>query len=427
MQFQICLVGLNHRTAPIEIRERFSLNGISARDLNLIEDSGPIREVMILSTCNRVEILIVGDKEKNLKEFIIKKWANFCEREPRELMQYVYTYIDSDAISHLFSVASGLDSMVVGEPQILGQIKDAYREALENNTAHMVLNRLLERTFSVAKRIRTETKISQSAVSVSYAAVELAKEIFPDLKSSKALLIGAGEMAELAAIHLLNAGVKEFFITNRTYERAVELANKFKVNVISFTSLLDFLTSVDILITSTGSEQPIIKIDDVKRVMKKRKYRPIFIIDIAVPRDVDPDVNNLDNVYLYDIDDLQGVVEENLALRKEEAKIAKNIIKQEVKAFNKWWMRLELSPTIKELLEWSETIARKELNKSLKKIKDKASQEIKKEMELLAVNISKKICYAPILFMKSKVTNENDKEQYVSLIREIFSLDKNED
>ena len=429
MDFQICIVGLNHRTAPIEVRETFALNNVSPKELGIINDLSPIREAMILSTCNRVEILTVGEKGKEIDKMVLESWAKFCGKGYGEIFPYIYVFFDEKAISHLFAVASGLDSMVVGEPQILGQIKDAYRDALKDGTIHVVLNRLLEKTFSVAKKIRTETKISQNAVSVSYAAVELAKEIFPDLKSSKALLVGAGEMAELAAMHLINCGVKEFFITNRTFERAKELANRFKLKPIRFSELFDFLAKVDIVITSTGSERPIIKVDDVQKVMKIRKYRPIFIIDIAVPRDVDPDVNRLDNVYLYDIDDLQGIVEENLALRKEEAKKAQEIIAEEVKNFKEWWIKLELSPTIKELLNKAEEIALKECKRSLKKFKKgkiSSLDQIEDELRLLATNVSKKICYGPILFLKEKVKDETKKRQFVGLIREMFGLDKEE-
>ena len=310
MKKEIHLVGLNYKTAPVEVRERFALTDPEILAKGVVPIDSVVRECLILSTCNRVEITTVARGE-GAKNHLLRQWATVCGRKVEELTPYVYHYKGSEAVRHLFSVAASLDSMVLGEPQILGQLKDAYRAALEQRNARVILNRLLHKAFSTAKRVRTETAVASSAVSISYAAVELAKRIFEDFGQIKAMLIGAGEMAELAAAHLVNAGIASIRVTNRTYERAVQLASRFNGEAAPFDLLLEHLAEVDIVISSTGAHEPIIRAADMKKVLKERKHRPMFFIDIAVPRDIDPDVNSLDNIYLYDIDDLKEVVEEN--------------------------------------------------------------------------------------------------------------------
>jgi len=345
MRNDIYLLGLNHKTAAVEIREKFALSECFATDVQPFPLAPPLREILVLSTCNRVEILAVGDcacAGRDVPSAVIERWAALRGQDEDELRPYVYVHQGMDAVRHLFNVASSLDSMVVGEPQILGQIKQAYAHAVTQNTAKVILNRLLHKAFSVAKRVRTETEIGSSAVSISYAAVELAKRIFGDMSEYSAMLIGAGEMAELAAVHLLNAGIRKIYVANRTFERAEELAKQFKGEPLAFDTLFDRLADVDIIISSTGAPHAIIRAKDIKGLLKKRKNRPMFFIDIAVPRDIDPDVNNLDNVYLYDIDDLKDVVEENLAQRQEEAARAANIVRSEAANFEKWLRSLRL-------------------------------------------------------------------------------------
>jgi glutamyl-tRNA reductase len=273
---------------------------------------------MILSTCNRVEFLVIGDPQKNPIREVIEFWGSTCSFAAENIKNHVYVYQGLEAIHHLFTVASSLDSMILGEPQILGQLKQSYRTAVKHGSAKVIVSRALHKAFSVAKRVRTETAIASNAVSISYAAVELAKHIFGDLSPQRAMLVGAGEMAELAATHLLRAGIQGITVANRTLCRGEELADKFNGAAVPFESLTDHLPDVDIIISSTGSQHTVISARDIKKVLKKRRHRPMFFIDIAVPRDIDPDVNSLDNVYLYDIDDLKEVVEENLAERKEE-------------------------------------------------------------------------------------------------------------
>ena len=424
MQYTIALVGLNHRTAPVEIRERFALTGTSPDDLEVLRDDSPIREAMVLSTCNRVEILAVSAQEQDPAEQVVKAWERACGAEPGTLAEYTYVHNDLQAVRHIFRVASSLDSMVLGEPQILGQLKEAYRLALDSNTSRVIINRLMHKAFSVAKRIRTETAIAQSAVSISYAAVELAKEIFGDLSKRTAMLVGAGEMAELAATHLINDGIASLLVTNRTYARARELAQRFQGQAVPFSSLFDSLSTADIVISSTGARQTIIQAKDMRQVLKTRKNRPIFFIDIAVPRDIDPDVNRLDNVYLYDIDDLKGVVEENLAQRREEAQAAEVIIEEEVLRFQEWIKSLALTPTIVDLLEHGETIARKEIQKTLKNLGPDVSPDVARAIETMGTSLSKKLYHYPITFLKRRSQEEDSCQFFVSLIRRMFDLDQ---
>ncbi len=419
----IYLIGLNHKTAPVEIRERFALEKKSNRDFKSPQVKG-VKEVMLLSTCNRVEILCVGGEDPSLFKRLLQRWAEVCAHPDRVLQSHIYSYRDAQAVTHLFEVASSLDSMVVGEPQILGQIKEAYRRAVDEGTTGAILNRLLHRAFSVAKRIRSETRIAQSAVSVSYAAVELARHIFSDLTSKRAMLIGAGEMAELAARHLVNAGIKRLIIVNRTVERARDLARALEGEAYPFSQLFSILPSVDIIISSTGSTRPIIHKRDVQKILRSRKYTPMFFIDIAVPRDIDPDVNTLDNVYLYDIDDLKDIVQENLEKRSQEAKVAHRIIEEEVDAFYRWMKSLEVTPTIKELLSRWEEMGEKEIHRTLKKLGPDIPPSLEEELHLLVESLIKKIAHYPITFLKKKSREEEQLKTYISLIRRIFKLDK---
>lgn len=311
MDCDIVLVGLNHRTAAVDVRERFALVKYTDPGTWALPLGGAIHESLILSTCNRVELLAMG--KGDLAGQMLNSWAGVRNAKVEDLERYVYTYKNEEAVRHLFRVASSLDSMILGEPQILGQLKAAYRKASACHATGVILNHLLHKAFSVAKRVRTETAVASSAVSISFAAVELAKRIFGTMQGHKAMLIGAGEMAELAATHLMQNGVDEIIVANRTFAHAEELASFYHGRAVPFEDFARHLLDVDIVITSTGSQDPIIHARDIRTVLKNRANRPMFFIDIAVPRDVDPDVNGLDNVYLYDIDDLKEVVQENMA------------------------------------------------------------------------------------------------------------------
>ncbi|MGE4553866.1 MAG: glutamyl-tRNA reductase [Desulfovibrionaceae bacterium] len=428
MNKSIYLVGLNHRTAAVEIRERYALTSLEDFEPSLLA-ACPLRECLALSTCNRVEIVGVGaelaadaESADKILADMLAHWAARCGGDPAELAPHAYRLKDMAAVNHLFSVASSLDSMVMGEPQILGQLKDAYRAAVGHGTARVILNRLLHKSFSVAKRVRTETAVASSAVSISYAAVELARKIFGELKGRTAMLIGAGEMAELAAQHLMNNGAARLLIVNRTLARARELAQRMRGEAFEFAALPEVLPQADIVISSTGSPTAILRARDVKDVLKKRKHRAMFFIDIAVPRDIDPDVNALDNVYLYDIDDLKEVVEENLAGRREEALKAQLVVDAETNTFATWLRSLDLQPTITDLGRMSDGIAARELARTLKRLGpvDDATREA---LETLVRSMGHKLLHEPICYLKRRVRQDGDAEGCVDLVRRIFNLD----
>ena len=418
---QILLLGLNHRTAPVEIREKLSFAGRDFEAVSLFLELPLVREAFFLSTCNRVEILFVSREPEAALEGVKEVWARANEIPVSSFEPHLYQFRNREAVKHLFRVASGLDSLVLGEPQILGQLKEAYRRAAERRATGVILNRLLHKTFSVAKRIRSETGIGSHAVSVSYAAVELAKKIFGDLREKSALLIGAGEMAELAAQHLLAQGVEKLIVANRTLSRAIELAERFRGEAISLEELEDYLLKVDIVISSTGAPHYILTADQIKRLMRPRKMRPIFFIDIAVPRDIEPAVNEIENVFLYDIDDLKAVVEENLAYRRKEAARAERIIEEEALKFEAWLEQLEVYPTIVALRQKAEAIRRKELEKTLSHLREKLDEETIEALETLTKSLVNKLLHDPIIYLKNRY--HRDGQQVVDFTRKIFNLD----
>ncbi|UIJ38812.1 glutamyl-tRNA reductase [Desulfobaculum bizertense] len=421
MNQKIYLIGLNHRTAGVEIREAYALKDCNTVELGFVKADGPVLEALTLSTCNRVEILAVTTPEAN-EEDILRFWASHCGGSVPQLKPHVYIHEGLAAVKHVFTVAASLDSMVVGEPQILGQLKDAYRKSIEYGSAKVIVNRVLHKAFSVAKRVRTETSIASSAVSISYAAVELAKKIFGDMSGNRAMLIGAGEMAELAATHLINTGIKELLVANRTFEHGEELARRMGGSAIMFEELQRKLADVDIIISSTGATDAIIRAKDLKAVLKKRRQRPMFFIDIAVPRDIDPDVNGLDNVYLYDIDDLKEVVEENIAQRREEAIKAETIIDSETRHFATWLESLQLNPTICDLLNSGEAIAAHELERTMKRL-GTVSDEDYEALQTLVKSITHKLYHEPITFLKRRTQEEGSAQRFIDTTRRMFNLD----
>lgn len=422
MQREIYLIGLNHKTAGVNVREKFALTDCKHLEPGVVPIEGCIKEALILSTCNRVEILVVGEGDDVINH-VLNCWAQARNEPISDLEPYVYTYTGLEAVHHLFTVAASLDSLVVGEPQILGQLKDAYKEAVELNSAKVIINRILHKAFSTAKRVRTETGVASSAVSISYAAVELAKRIFGDMGDYQAMLIGAGEMAELAATHLLNHGIHKILVANRTYERGKLLAKQFNGEAIAFNELFSKLEEVDIIISSTGAHEAVIRAKDIQGVLKKRKHRPMFFIDIAVPRDIDPDVNALDNVYLYDIDDLKEVVEENMAHRQEEANKARAIVEAETHAFAKWLKSLELQPTIVDLIHRSEHIVEEELAKTLRRI-GPVDEKTEKALRGMLKAVANKFNHEPICFLKRRHEEEEAGARYIDITRRMFNLDK---
>jgi len=424
MNQEIYLIGLNHKSAEVDVREQYALPECNPRKHGLVTPEGPITEALVLSTCNRVEILVVGDSGCDIPALVSEFWAAHCTGDLCCLTEHVYTYTGLEAVQHLFAVASSLDSLVLGEPQILGQLKTAYRQALETKSSRTIINRIVHKAFSVAKRVRTETAIASSAVSISYAAVELAKKIFGDLSEQRAMLVGAGEMAELAATHLLGAGVQSISVANRTLKKGEELAGQFNGTAIPFDRLYEGLIEADIIISSTGAQSAVIRARDMQAVLRKRKHRPMFFIDIAVPRDIDPDVNNLDNIYLYDIDDLKEVVEENMSSRQQEAQKAWSIIGEEVDSFARWLKCLELQPTIVGLYDQGESIARKELKKSLKGLGPDADPKAVKALETLAMSLCKKLYHEPVTFLKRRAEEEDTAREFIHVTRRMFNLDR---
>lgn len=405
MDCDIVLVGLNHRTAAVDVRERFALVKHTDPDTWALPLGGAIHESLILSTCNRVELLAMGTGD--VADQMLRHWAMARGAKVEDLKPYTYSYVNAEAVRHLFSVASSLDSMILGEPQILGQLKQAYRKAAACHATGVILNHLLHKAFSVAKRVRTETAVASSAVSISYAAVELAKRIFGTMQGHRAMLIGAGEMAELAATHLIKNGIDEIVVANRTFAKAEKLAEFYRGRAVPFEELARHLASVDIVITSTGSQEPIIRARDIRSVLKARRNRPMFFIDIAVPRDVDPDVNGLDNVYLYDIDDLKEVVEENLSGRREEASKARQIVDEEVASFAGWVGRLDVQPTIKELIHRSRLAEEEEVARTMRRL-GRSDDATREALEAMAQGLMKKFLHEPLTYLKEGRSEEHN-------------------
>jgi glutamyl-tRNA reductase len=418
----IVVVGLSHKTASVDIREKvaFAPNQMEKplQELLTIPD---ITEGVIVSTCNRVEIYassrdIAGGMAR-LKRFL----ADYHNLPLETLEPHLYALHGEAAIRHVFRVASSLDSMVVGEPQILGQIKTSYGYAAEYKSSGIILNRFLHKAFSVAKRVRTETKIASSAVSVAFAAVELAKKIFGDLTDKTVMLIGAGEMCELAAKHFLNSGVRGVMVTNRTYERAVNLAEEFDGKAVNFDELFDHLHKADIILSSTGAPHFIIGQKDIDEVIRRRKLKPMFFIDIAVPRDIDPKVNDVDNVYLYTVDDLNGIVQSNLEQRSKEAQKAEEIVNQEIGQFFKWLSSLDVTPTIVALRSRFEEIRQAELAKTATGWKDLAPED-RKRLEALTSAIINKLLHNPTSILK-RTGQGGRTDLYVDALRQLFELE----
>ncbi len=422
----ILLIGLNHKSAPVEIREclAFSPEDVG-QVLPNVTGMPDIKEAMLISTCNRVEFLVVTENASGSAREIKSFLADFRNTPLHEFEKSLYVRKDDDAVRHVFRVASSLDSMVLGEPQILGQIKTAHRLSTELETSGVILNRLLHKAFSVAKRVRTETGIADHAVSISYAAVELAKKIFDDLEGKGALLIGAGEMAVLALEHLVKNGVKRIFVANRTFERAVEVAERFKGTPILFEEIGDGLLDVDIVISSTGASSYILTYKDVKPLVRRRRNRPLFFIDIAVPRDIDPDINRANNVYVYDIDDLKGVIDKNIEKRETEATKGARIVDEGVIQFGKWLEAQEVTPTIVALRNKAESIRKKELAKTLSGRKSISEKE-RADINRLTISICNKILHDPTIFLK-RPGRWDKRDLYVNATRKLFNLDENHD
>ncbi len=419
----LLVAGLNYRTAPVEIREKFAYTaeGVSEA-LDVLRSMNSIMECSLVATCNRTEFYCVVDHVHCGQQNVIMYLHEQFAVDRSELKKYLYFYDGEKAVNHLFRVACGLDSMVLGETQILGQVREAYEVALSKRSIGTILKQLLPQAVSLAKRCHTETDIGKNAVSISYAAIELGKKIFGDFTDKKVLVIGAGEMSELTAKHLHCSGVRQIYVVNRTYSKARELAERFDGVAIDWSNITDCLTVVDIVISSTGASGYVLDKDLMKPVMETRRNRPLFMIDIAVPRDLDPCINEIEGVFLYDIDELEGIVEANKKLRLQEALHIETIISEEIGVFVNWLDTLEVIPLIKALKHRTDAIYDKtmeSLNNKLPGLTEREQMLIRKHTKSIINQILKN----PIMQAK-EIAGDHDATEKLAAIAELFGVEE---
>ena len=418
---QLIVLGLNHKTAPVDVRERFSIPEEKIRrGLRHIDEYDAMNEVVILSTCNRSEMyVVVEDADEDLP--MLKQFLFDLAGNEEDIDDYLFYYGGEECISHLFEVSSSLDSLVLGEGQILSQVKKAYAIAREEGTTSTVLNTLFHRAIATGKRVRTETRIAYNAVSVSYAAVELAKNIFGDLTQARVLLLGAGQMGELTAQHLVDKGVEKVYVANRSYERAAELAEKFHGEPVVFEQAMKQAVGVDIIITSTGAPHYIVNTWETQQLMTKRKGRQIVFIDIAVPRDVEPEVADIKGVQLYNIDDLEAVVDENIKFREQEAEQARDIIEEEVYELVNKFRYLSFRPVMALLADKADRIRCREVKRAMAKLSD-ITPDQRKVMENMTKMIVRKLLREPMTKINGSAGSVNE-QYYIDAMRNLFKLD----
>lgn len=420
----LTLVGLSHKTAPVEIREKLTFPANRQEEaLAILTQSSDVAEALILSTCNRTEIYAVTSADVDGPSAIIDFLSEYHDLDRHDLIRYLYISEGEPVVKHLFRVVASLDSMVVGEAQILGQVKDAYEHAFEYNGTGRIFNKLFRQSFEVGKRVRNETTIGESAVSISYAAVELAKKVFDTLEGRNVLILGAGKMSELTAKHLVSNGVAEVLVANRTYERAVELAKTFSGEAIPYEDLGKRLGDADILISSTAATTYVVDKTMVATAMKSRRGKPLFLIDIALPRDIDPAVNDLGDVFLYNIDDLSGVVEANLEVRMHEAEKAETIIAEEMVAFEAWLESMEVVPTVAAIRAKAEQVRQAELEKAIKRLGGLSEKELK-TIDAMSCAIVNKMLHGPTNRLK-EISGERYGVAYIEAARYLYGLDIN--
>jgi glutamyl-tRNA reductase len=421
---KLALAGINHTTAPIEVRERFAFSpeGL-AEALRLLHHEPGFQEGLILSTCNRVEVAAALEDDLDTRAALSSFLASSHQLEPEAIRPYVYVFEEAEAIRHLFRVAASLDSMVVGEPQLLGQLKQAYYLARDQGVAGRHLDAVLTRAFSVAKRVRTETEIGRSPVSVSYAAVELAREIFGSLQRRRVMVIGAGEMSEAAVRHLQSAGAAEILIANRTQSRADELADLVGAAVVPYIAIYKRLAEVDIVITSSSAPHYVLTKAHVRNALDARRNQPMFLVDIAVPRNIEPTVNDLEHAFLYDIDDLQRIVERNLNARREVAEDAERIVSQEVERLVARLRQRDITPTIVSFQEQLEAVRREVLARYRPKLGSLTAEQ-EQTIDALTRGIINKIAHGPISEMRREAAEHAGEAagEVVSFVRRMFRL-----
>jgi glutamyl-tRNA reductase len=408
-------LGINHKTAPVELRERLAFTPQTLPEaLSSLKKLTNIEEASILSTCNRTELYCVTSDDND--RAIIQWFSKFHGVDEDLIKQHLYLHAHEETIRHAMEVASGLDSMVLGEPQIAGQMKDAYAMAKESGTIGLLLGKLYQRAFAVSKQVRTDTDIGSSPVSVAFAAVSLAKQIFGDLKQTTVLMVGAGETIELAARHLHSQGVSKVIIANRSVERAQKLADEFHGEAISLMHISDHLHRSDIVISSTASPLPIIGKGTVERALKRRKHEPIFMVDLAVPRDVEPEVNELDDVYLYSVDDLQSVIEENMESRLQAAEQARDIIDVQVSHFLDWQKSLGAVDVIAQIRKNTQDMSSDVLHKAKKQLA--AGQDAEEVLDFLANTLTNKFLHQPSI--KLRLASQQERDDILLIAQDLF-------
>jgi glutamyl-tRNA reductase len=415
--------GINHKTAPVDIRERVAFEpGQLVDALKDLVSRPHIQEAAIVSTCNRTELYCDLGSDGQDNTAIVDWFREYHKLDKRDIEPYIYLHPEQEAVRHVLRVASGLDSLVLGEPQILGQIKDAYATASEAGTMGGLLDRLFQHTFSVAKQIRTDTAIGASAVSVAFAAVSLAKQIFSEFEQRTALLIGAGETIELAARHLQQNGIGRMIIANRTLENAHTLAQEVGAYAISLPEIADHLAEADIVISSTASPLPILGKGSVESALKKRKHRPMLMVDIAVPRDIETEVSDLDDVYLYTVDDLQDIIQEGLRSRQEAALQAEEIIDTEVSHFMHWLQSLNAVSTIRAVRHNAESQRDAELERALRLLQ--SGKDAEAVLGELANRLTNKLIHTPSVQLKR--AGYDGRDEIFDVARELFDIKDND-
>ncbi|MDW5266024.1 MULTISPECIES: glutamyl-tRNA reductase [Acidobacteriaceae] len=412
----VILLGINHNTAPIEVRERLAIAPSRLADATRALAHQPgIREAIILSTCNRVELLTVQDAAHSENPGTLNFLYEYLNIPASDLQPHLYEFREREAVRHLFRVASSLDSMVVGEPQILGQVKEAYTTGREVGAVATTLEGLLQRAFTVAKRVRTDTQIGSSSVSIASVAVDLARKIFDSLEGKTVLLVGAGKMSELAARHLIQQGAASILVANRTQSRAEQIAKEFNGQIIPFDQLYEQADRADIVITSTGAPQKIFSRSHGQQFLHRRRNRPMFFIDIAVPRDVDPGMNEVEGCFVYDIDDLQQVAQANLADRSREAEAAEAIVTREVDKYLQRLQTLNAVPAIQSLQQYAEAIRQAELRRSQSKLAG-LTPEQREAVDVLTRSLTAKFLHHPLTGIR-QAAQQGDSQTLADLQR----------